>query len=103
VKTLPLVVWLFAYSGLGALLLPLALIFCVEGVASWRTHPENLALAVAAGLFLVAWPLSALAGWLLLLLGRIRAAWRASAWTAAGLLSLWLCGLVITAFLGRRH
>ncbi len=94
-KILPLVLWLLAYSGLPLVLLPLALIFCFEGAAAWRTHPEGLLLAVTAGLFLVAWPLSVLAGWLLLILGRLRAAWIASVGTALPLLVLWICGLAL--------
>jgi hypothetical protein len=98
----PLVIWLLAYCSLPAVVAVFALIFAFEGFASLRSHPENVGLAVASALFLVAWPASALLGWLFLALGKTRAAWLVSAGTAAGLLLLWLLGLGLAAFAGRR-
>ena len=93
-----LVFWLVAYSGLPTIVVVFALIFAFEGFASLRTHPENVGLTVASALFLVAWPLSVLAGWLLLALGKTRASWLVTGVTAFALLLLWLLGLGLAAF-----
>ncbi len=95
--------WLGAYTLLPIVPAVLAAIFAFEGAASLRAHPENLVLTVAATLFLVAWPLSALAGWVLLILGRRKAAWAVTLGTAGPLLALWLGGLVIAALGGARR
>jgi len=92
------VFWLVAYTGLPAIVAVLALIFAFEGFASLRTHPENVGLTVASALFLVAWPVSALAGWLLLALGRARASCLVTGLTALALLLLWLLGLGLAVF-----
>jgi hypothetical protein len=103
VRIIILSLWLVAYT-----LLPLApalfaVLFAFEGAASLRAHPENLVLTLAATLFLVAWPLSALAGWVLLFLGRLKAVWTVTLATAGPLLVLWLSGLVIAALAGGRR
>ncbi len=95
------VVWLVVYSSVPAPVLLFALIFAFEGAASLRTHPENLVLTLAAGLFILSWPLSALAGWVLLAFGRVRAAWLVSGATALVLASLWTIGLGVAAVCGR--
>ena len=95
--------WLAAYTLLPIALAPFAVLFAFEGAGSLHAHPENLALIVAATLFLVAWPLSALAGWVLLFLGRRKAAWTVTLATAGPLLVLWLSGLVIAALAGGRR
>jgi hypothetical protein len=100
-KALP-VVWLAAYSVLPAPVMLFALIFAAEGAASLRTHPENLLLTAAAVLFLAGWPLSVLAGWVLLILGRVRAAWFVSVGAAVLLALLWASGLGVAAVCGRR-
>ena len=92
------VLWLMAYSGLPTIAVVFALIFAFEGFASLRTHPENVGLAVASTLFLVAWPASAVAGWLLLALGKTRASWLVTGVTTFALLLLWLLGLGLAAF-----
>jgi hypothetical protein len=92
-KNLALILWLLAYSVLPAGLALFAVIFAWEGLASIKAHPENLLLGGSAALFLIAWPLSALAGWVLLFAGRIRAAWLTTLATALGLFGLWVCGL----------
>ncbi len=73
----------------------LALIFAFEGFASLRQHWYNLPLAATAALFLVLWPLTALAGVVLLALGRLRASVLATAGTAVGLIALWLASLAL--------
>ena len=55
-------------------------------------------LASASALFLVAWPVSALAGWLLLALGRARASCLVTGLTALALLLLCLLGLGLAVF-----
>lgn len=92
-----LVVWLLAYSSLPIPVVVLALIFSFEGFASLRSHPENWGLAVTSALFLVAWPASALLGWLLLALGRSSLAWRVTGGAAIALLLLWLSSLGLAA------
>ncbi len=102
-RVLLLWLWLGAYTLLPLAPAVLAAIFAFEGAASLRVHPENLVLTVAATLFLVAWPLSVLAGWVLLVLGRRKAAWAVTLGTAGPLLVLWLGGLVIAAAAGSRR
>jgi hypothetical protein len=101
VRTLLIVLWLGTYTLVPLAFAVFALIFAFEGFASLRSHPENAVLAVAAALFLVAWPLSALAGWVLLILGRVRMAWLVTLTTAGALLLLWLGGLGLAALAAR--
>jgi hypothetical protein len=101
VRTLLLVLWLVAYTLLPLAVAIFALIFASEGFASLRSHPENAVLAAAATLFLVAWPLSAIAGWILLILGKVRMAWLVTVTTAGALLLLWLGGLGLAALAAR--
>lgn len=89
--------WLLAYSSLPIVLVLFALIFSFEGFASLHTHPGNLGVAVVSALFLVAWPASALLGWLLLCLGKTRSAWLVTGGTALTLVLLWLLSLVVAA------
>lgn len=95
-----LLLWLAAYSVLPIGLVLLAVIFAFEGFASLRTHPENLGLALASALFLVAWPLSALAAWLLVAFRKFQAAAIVSTGTATVVMLLWLGGLVLAALAG---
>jgi len=96
-----LVVWLIAYSVLPAVVALFALIFAFEGMASLRAHPENLTLTIASILFLIAWPLSALGSWILLFLGRHKAACLVSLGTAGLLTLIGILGLVLASLLGR--
>jgi hypothetical protein len=93
VRTLLAVLWLGAYTLLPLPVVVLALIFAFEGFAALRTHPEGVGLAASAALFLVAWPLSAIAGWVLYIRRRPRTAWIVTLGTAAVLLVVWLAGL----------
>lgn len=92
-----LVLWLVAYSGPPMTVAVLAAILAFEGLASLRTHPENAGLTMASALFLIAWPLSALAGWVLLALGETRGAWLVRGVMAAGLALPGLLGLGLAA------
>lgn len=93
--------WLLAFSASGVPLAPFALVFAAEGAASLRAFPENLILTLAAALFLVAWPASAVAGWVLLAAGRPSRAWRLTALVALLLGLLFAAGLLLAAAVGR--
>ena len=92
-RTLLAVLWLGAYTLLPLPVVVLALIFAFEGFASLDRHPEDAGLTLAAALFLIAWPVSVIAGWVLYTLRRRRAAWLVTLGTAAALLVVWLAGL----------
>jgi hypothetical protein len=89
------VLWLLVYAAGPVPLALFALIFAFEGFASLRQHWYNLPLATTAALFLVLWPLTALAGFALAILGRLRASVLVTAGTAVGLLVLWLASLAL--------
>lgn len=89
------VAWLAFYTLAPASLALFALIFAFEGFASVRSQPANLPFAVTATAFLVAWPLSALAGWILLAFGRRRAAWIVTGGTALALTLAWALSLAL--------
>lgn len=95
------ILWLLAFCASGVPLAPFALIFAAEGAASLRAFPENLLLTLAAALFLVAWPASAVAGWVLLAVGRPSRAWRLTALVALLLALLFTAGLLLAAVVGR--
>jgi len=95
-----LLLWLAAYTVLPLGLVLLALIFAFEGFASLRSHPENVGLALSSALFLVVWPLSALATWVLVICRKLQAAAIVSAGTAGVLTLLWGGGLVLAALVG---
>lgn len=95
-----LLLWLATYTVLPMALIPLALILAFEGFASLRSHPENIGLAVSSALFLVAWPLSAFAAWVLVVCRKLRAAAIVSVGTAGILALLWVGGLVLAALVG---
>ncbi len=95
-----LLLWLAAYTVLPFGLVLLALIFAWEGFASLRSHPENVGLALASALFLVAWPLSVLAAWVLFVCRQLQAAAAVSAGTAGVLTLLWGGGLLLAALVG---
>lgn len=100
-RTYLLVLWLGTYSLLPLGVVVLALIFAREGFASLRSHPENAVITAASALFLVAWPLSAIAGWVLLILGKVRMAWLVALATSGARLLLWLGGLGLAALVAR--
>jgi hypothetical protein len=89
------VVWLLVYAVGPVPLAVFALIFAFEGFASLRQHWYNLPLTATAALFLLLWPLTALAGVVLLGLGRLRASVLVTAGTAVGLIILWVASLVV--------